>query len=240
MTTSSGVVLGAICARGGSKGVPRKNLRSLAGRPLLAHTIECARRARTLDALAVSTDDNEIARTAREWGVEVPFLRPAELARDESSKWDVFRHLVQTWEQRENRRVELLVDLDVGVPLRDPEDVDACVRQLRSTAADAVTTAYEPERNPYFNMVECDAEGWARVVKTNGAPITRRQAAPAVYSLSPAVWAVKRDALWAFAHWSQARLGLHVIPRRRALDIDTILDLQMIEAMLAIEPRPSR
>jgi len=236
MNEESTVVLGAICARGGSKGVPRKNLRSLAGQPLIAHTIACAKQAQTLDALAISTDDAEIADIARQCGVAVPFMRPPELAQDQSSKWHVFRHLVETWERLNGRRVSALIDLDVAVPLRSPEDVDACVRQLLSTAADAVTTAYEPERNPYFNMVEIGADGWARVVAGGGGPITRRQDAPQVLSLSPAVWAVKRDALWNFEHWSLARLGLHPIPRRRAIDIDTELDLQFVEFLLAAAP----
>lgn len=229
----SPLALGAICARGGSKGVPRKNLRTLAGRPLIAHTIECAGAATTLDALVVSTDDPEIAQVAAKWGAPVPFMRPAALARDESSKWDVFRHLVETWERLDGRRIDVLVDLDTGVPLRTPDDIDACVRALVSTDADAVTTAYEPERNPYFNMVETDADGSARLVKGGDRPITRRQDAPAVFSLSPAVWAIRRDALWTYEHWSRARLRLHLMPRFRAIDIDTDLDFRFVEFLMA-------
>lgn len=227
------VVLGAICARGGSKGVPRKNLRTLAGRPLIAHTIECVRAAATLDALVVSTDDREIADVAAAWGAPVPFMRPAELARDDSSKWDVFRHVVEAWERLDGRRVAALVDLDTGVPLRTAEDVDACVRALLSSDADAVTTAYEAERNPYFNMVEVGIDGGAHVVVGGERPITRRQDAPAVYSLSPSVWAVKRDALWSCEHWSRARLRVHLVPRERAVDIDTELDFRLVEFLMA-------
>src|SRR5581483_6362460 len=106
------MIIGAVCARGGSKGVPRKNLRALAGKPLIAHTIACARACADLDRIVVSTDDAEIADTARFYGAEVPFIRPEHLARDDSSKWDVFRHLVLTLEELTGRRVEILVDLD--------------------------------------------------------------------------------------------------------------------------------
>ncbi|HXH25463.1 MAG TPA: acylneuraminate cytidylyltransferase family protein [Vicinamibacterales bacterium] len=229
-------VLGVICCRGGSKGVPRKSLRSVAGRPLIAHAIQCARECPALDALIVSTDDSEIARVAAEWGAQVPFPRPAELAQDDSSKWDVFRHAVEEWERRGGRRVDVLVDLDTGVPMRTPADVEGCVRELLATGADVVATAYIPERNPYFNMVEDGPDGFVRVVKPSARPVTRRQDAPVVHALSPAVWVVRREALWACEHWSRARMRVHIIPRERALDIDTPFDLRIVEWLM--EERP--
>jgi CMP-N,N'-diacetyllegionaminic acid synthase len=230
------MVLGVICCRGGSKGVPRKSLRPVAGRPLIAHAIQCARQCPVLDALIVSTDDPEIARVAVEWGAPVPFRRPAELAQDESSKWDVFRHAVEEWERRGGRRVDILVDLDTGVPMRTPGDVEGCLRELLATGAEVVATAYVPERNPYFNMVEDAPDGFVRVVKPSAHPVTRRQDAPMVHALSPAVWVVRRDALWRYEHWSRARMRVHVIPRERALDIDTPFDLRMVEWLM--EERP--
>src|SRR5215211_8136426 len=105
-------IVGAICARGGSKGVPRKNVRLLAGKPLIAHTIECARACPFFDRIVTSTDDDEIADIARQHGADVPFLRPSHLAQDDSPKWWVFRHLVQYLEQVGGERVDVLVDLD--------------------------------------------------------------------------------------------------------------------------------
>src|SRR5688572_25473288 len=113
-------IVGAICARGGSKGVPRKNLLCLAGKPLIAHAIECAKASSVLRRVVVSTDDPEIARIAKDYGADVPFIRPAALAQDESSKWHVFRHLVKSLEAIDNNRVDVLADLDSGVPLRRP------------------------------------------------------------------------------------------------------------------------
>src|SRR5437588_503832 len=112
MNTGNTGIVGAICARGGSKGVPRKNLRLLNGKPLIAHTIQCALACQILERVVVSTDDAEIAEVARYYGAEVPFMRPEHLAQDASPKWPVFQHLVQGLEQMSGRRVDVLVDLD--------------------------------------------------------------------------------------------------------------------------------
>jgi CMP-N,N'-diacetyllegionaminic acid synthase len=231
------MIVGAICARGGSKGVPRKNLRPLAGLPLIAHTIQCAQACPILQRVVVSTDDNEIMEVAKQYGAEVPFVRPAHLAQDDSSKWLVFRHLVQTLEQMTGRRIDVLVDLDTGVPLRQPSDIVGCVEQLLSGQAEVVGTAYEAERNPYFNMVEVDANGFAKIVKPPAKPIAYRQAAPLVYSLSPAVYAMLRDALWQYEHWSEAKLQIHVVPRERAVDIDTELDSRFVEYLMQLQEK---
>ncbi len=233
-------VVGSICARGGSKGVPRKNLRPLAGKPLIVHTIECARACPDLDRVVVSTDDEEIARVARQAGAEVPFLRPVHLAQDDSSKWDVFRHLVETLESLDNCRVEVLADLDTGVPLRQPEDISRCIRILLESDADVVVTAYIPDRNPYFNMVEVDSNGYARVSKPLAVPITHRQAAPEVYGLSPAVYAIRRDALWKFEHWALSKMKISVLPRERAVDIDTEIDFRFVEFLMEQKERQKR
>src|SRR5262245_22290317 len=226
------MVVGAVCARGGSKGVPRKNLRCLAGKPLITHAIQCAHSCSTLRRVVVSTDDHAIADLSREQGAEVPFIRPAHLALDDTSKWPVFQHLVEALEHADGERVDVLVDLDAGVPLRRPSDIDGCVNQLLSGTADVVATAYEADRNPYFNMVELKADGFAKIVKSPGVPIVCRQAAPAVYNLSPAVYAIRRDALWKYSHWSEARLEIYPLPRERAIDIDSELDLRLAEFLL--------
>ena len=226
------MVVGAVCARGSSKGVPRKNLRCLAGKPLIAHAIQCAHSCSTLRRVVVSTDDHAIADVSREEGAEVPFIRPAHLALDDTSKWPVFQHLVEALEHADGERVDVLVDLDAGVPLRRPSDIDGCVNQLLSGTADVVSTAYEADRNPYFNMVELEAEGFAKIVKSPQVPIVCRQAAPPVYNLSPAVYAIRRDALWKYSHWSEARLEIYPLPRERAIDIDSELDLRLAEFLM--------
>jgi CMP-N,N'-diacetyllegionaminic acid synthase len=228
------LIIGSVCARGGSKGVPRKNLRTLEGtKPLIAYTIECALHCSALSRVVVSTDDEEIANVARQYGAEVPFLRPNHLAQDNSSKWDVFRHLVQTLEAFDGKKIDILVDLDTGVPLRTPKDIEACLGVLLDGEADVVVTAYEAERNPYFNMVELMPSGYAKIVKKPETPVAARQSAPVVYSLSPAVFAIRREALWKYEHWSQSRLQVYEIPRERAVDIDTELDYQFAQFLMS-------
>lgn len=185
-----------------------------------------------LDRVIVSTEDEEIAAVALQEGAEVPFLRPGNLAADNSPKWAVFQHLVQMLEARDSLKIEAFADLDAGCPLRLPDDVSACVESLLSTDADVVITASEPERNPYFNMVEVDIEGLAHVVKPLPRPITDRQSAPCVYSLSPSVFAIRRGALAAYSHWSEAKVRLHLIPRERAVDIDSEADFRYAEMLL--------
>lgn len=229
------MILGAVCARGGSKGIPRKNLRMLAGKPLIAHAIECGRECADLDRVVVSTDDEEIAETARRYGAEVPFMRPASLAEDSTSKWPVFRHLVTSYEKLHGVRVEMLVDLDSGVPLRLPEDITGCIRLLEHGKADVVVTGYPADRNPYFNMVERSPAGFMQTVKQSNPPVVARQLAPPVFSLSPAVFAIRRQALWDYTHWSQAKLDLYEMPRSRAVDIDSELDFQLVEYLMQNE-----
>lgn len=227
------MIVGAICARGGSRGVPRKALREVAGSTLLARAVDCALACPVLERVVVSTDDPEIAEGARERGAEVPFLRPAELATSDAPKWEVFRHLVTSLEGAGDEPVEVLVDLDVATPLRAPTDVTGAVAALQARDdLDLVTTAYPAERNPYFNQVEVGADGAAHVSKALSRPIHNRQQAPEVFSLSPAVFAIRRDALWRHPHWSVARFGIYPLPRDRGWDVDEEIDLEFVDWLL--------
>jgi CMP-N,N'-diacetyllegionaminic acid synthase len=242
-TSNRPLVVAAICARGGSKGVPRKNLRHLQGKPLIGRAVEQAVASGIFDRVVASTDDPEMARVAAEFGAEVPFLRPPELAQDRTNKWDVFRHLVTELEARSACRVGIIADLDTGAALRTLEDIQVAVERLVSTGADVCVTAYEADHNPYYNMVEVGSAGLARVCIQPAVPIANRQQAPAVYNLSPAIFAIRRDALWLHDHWSQCRMTLSVIPRERAVDIDTEFDLKLVEFLLSRQSgssQPSR
>jgi N-acylneuraminate cytidylyltransferase/CMP-N,N'-diacetyllegionaminic acid synthase len=231
METRRPRVLATICARGGSKGVPGKNLRSLLGKPLIAYAIECARACPTVDRIVVSTDSDKIAAVAESCGAPVPFRRPSELASDTSPKIAAIRHAVTYLAEKEGYEADIIVDLDVGVPLRRPEDITACVVTLEGNPdLDAVVTVYDAERNPYFNMVEI-RDGRARLVKDAPAPITRRQDAPKVYSVSPSVFAWRRGSL-SVTHLYEGRWGACPVPRERAVDIDDEMDLLFVESLL--------
>ena len=213
------MILGTICARSGSKGVPRKNLKELDGLPLILHTYEQATYSKELDKVIVSTDDLEIASLFGD--VQ---MRPAELATDTASKWDVFKYIAEC-----NPQYDILVDLDTGCPLRSISDISDCISKLM-TGFDVVVTAYEADRNPYFNMVEVDRSGHAWVC--NAQDIVNRQDAPKVYSLSPSVFAIKTEALFKYNHWSRAMMGIVEIPRRRGIDIDTQDDWDYVEYLM--------
>jgi CMP-N,N'-diacetyllegionaminic acid synthase len=229
------MILGLIAARGGSKRIPNKNMRDFCGWPLIYRTMWQAVKFSAFGQVVLSTDDPEIKRYCAPalWAQ----MRPAELATDTASKWDVFRYVAKTNELKPD---DILVDLDTGCPFRAPEDITACIEKLCnsptewSTGYDVVCTAYESDRNPHFNMVEGD--DWSVYVVGDGEynhEITRIQDAPQVWSISPAVFAIKVSALVKYAHWSTVdRMGIVVIPRERAWDIDTEFDWQIAEMIM--------
>jgi len=227
------MILGSICCRGGSKGVPGKNIRPLLGKPLIEYTIEAGLKSTMIDELIVSTDSEEIASIASSAGARVPFLRPSQLATDTANKWDVFRHLCESWESINNKTIDYLVDLDVTVPLKTEQDIDEAIRMALSYPdTDVVITGYDPERNPYFNMMEVTIDGMSQIVKKNEKPIVRRQDAPKVYSLTPAAFVIKRSAIFNLTHWSQGKCRIYPMDRYRAIDIDTEFDFELVEFIM--------
>lgn len=227
------MILATICCRGGSKGVPGKNIKPLKGKPLIAYTIDVAKNCSLINDLIVSTDDQGIADVAKQYGAKVPFMRPADLASDTASKWPVFIHAVETYEKLTGNTVDYLVDMDVTVPLKSTADIEGAIKMaLNDPSADVVITGYEPERNPYFNMVEIGENGFAEIVKKGAKPIVRRQDAPEIFSLTPAAYVVKKSALYAYEHWSKAKCKIYAMPRERAVDIDTEIDFKIVEFLM--------
>jgi CMP-N,N'-diacetyllegionaminic acid synthase len=226
-------ILGTICCRGGSKGVPGKNIRPLSGKPLIAYTIDAARQSVLLNDTIVSTDSKMIGAVAKQFGIKEVIERPAALATDTASKWPVFIHALEIYEQQHNIDVDYLTDMDITVPLKTTADIDGAIQlALADVETDVVITAYEPERNPYFNMMEINENGFAAIVKKSSSPIVRRQDAPAVYSLCPAAYVVKKEALYKYDHWSNAKCKLYIMPRNRAIDIDTEFDFKLVEFLM--------
>ncbi len=226
------MILCSICIRGGSKGVPKKNIRMLNGNPLLFYTIDCAKKAHGFDDIVISSDSDEMLEIAQQLGAEKIIKRPDHLASDTSSKWDVFIHLVEDYEAKTGLTVDYLVDLDVTVPLRKPEHIEGAIKMMLDNNTDVVITGYEPERNPYFNMMELSDGKYATMVKKTDKPIVRRQDAPVVFSLTPAVYVVRKEALYQFKHWSEARCMIYEIPRQNAVDIDTEFDFKLVEFLM--------
>ena len=230
-------VVAAIFARGGSKGVPRKNLRLLGGKPLLAHAIDAARASTLIQRVIISTEDDEIAAVGRQYGAEVPFRRPAELAGDTSPEWLAWQHALDSLGQEVGGRTpDVMVSVPTTSPLRATEDIDACIRLLLETDADAVVTVKHAERSPYFNIVAPDAAGLVKPVMALAVPVSRRQDAPPVYDLTTVAYAV-RPAFIRGAHGLfEGRLRAILVPSDRALDIDTELDLEFAEFLMQRRP----
>ena len=210
-----------------------KNIRALRGKPLIAYTINVALSCKLLNDVIVSTDSTVIENAAKQFGIGEIIHRPSELATDTASKWKVFIHAVKMYERAHEVDVDYIVDMDVTVPLKKTVDIEGAIQlALEDNAADVVITGYEPERNPYFNMMEINEAGFAQIVKEPCTPIVRRQDAPTVYSLTPAAYVIKKQALYDYEHWSKAKCKIYVMPRARAIDVDTELDFKLVEFLM--------
>lgn len=223
--------IATICARGGSQGVPGKNIRPLHGKPLIVHTIEQAQACSGIDGVYVSTDSPDIAAVATAAGAIVPYLRPAELATSSAPKVPVIEHLVKHLQQV-GQEISTVVDLDPTSPLRDVEDIIAAMALLDADT-DVVITAYEAEKNPYFNMVERKPDGNIGVVKAPPGAVVGRQAAPEVFSMNASIYVWRPEAL-ARGIW-QNQVQLYVMPRERSIDIDSELDLFFVEKLMEMK-----
>jgi len=224
-------VLCTICMRGGSKGVPGKNLRNLHGKPLMAYTIDQAKRSFLFEYVVVSTDSAEIAETAKQYGAEAWFLRPAELATDTAPKLPVIRHAFLEAEKYYGHEFEILVDLDATSPLRSVEDIKNSFEQFNAEGADILITGSPSRKNPYFNMVEI-TDGRVCKVKELQSPPVRRQDAPAVYDMNASIYIWKREALLECETLFTEKTSLYVMPERRSIDVDTELDWELVEFII--------
>jgi N-acylneuraminate cytidylyltransferase len=221
-----------IFARGGSKGLPRKNLLPVAGKPLVGHAIDAARAVPEVDRVIVSTDDREIADVARSFGAEIPFMRPAELAADNAPETDAWKHAVRTLQELDGgRRLDVFLCVPCTAPLRLPADLVACLRELEHPDTDLVITATEALRNPYYNMVQFDDWGYVNLVIPPERAVTRRQDVPQVYNMTTVAYAAHGEHVLRMKRLFEGRVRMVIIPRERALDIDEALDLELAEFM---------
>ena len=219
----------SICARGGSIGVPRKNVRLLQGLPLIAHSIRQALACPEIDAVYVSTDDDETAAIAREHGAIVPFKRPAELATSSVGKLPVIQHLIAHLETS-GVNITRIVDLQPTSPLRRVEDISAAIALL-DPKVDVVITGYLTDKNPYFSMVERKSDGNVGLVAKIDGGFTTRQSAPTVYAMNGSVYVWHRNTLDKGLWGGQVRL--HEMPPERSVDIDGELDFRLCELILS-------
>jgi CMP-N-acetylneuraminic acid synthetase len=226
-------IVAGIFARGGSKGVPRKNIRMLAEKPLIAHAIETARASRFIDRVIVSTEDEEIAAVARRYGAEVPFMRPADLAKDDSPEWLSWQHAVRTLCGKDGRPAwRAFVCVPTTSPLRSLSDVDGCIEMFLESDADIVIAVSPASRSPYFNMVTLDDKGYARLVIRPSKAAFRRQDVPAAYDMTTIVYVARPEFVLRADSMFQGKVMARIVPSERALDIDTELDFEIAEFLL--------
>lgn len=234
MAVSETRAIAFIFARGGSKGVPGKNIKLLGGKPLIAHAIDVARAARGIETVIVSTDDAAIADVARQFGAEVPFVRPAELAQDTSSEWLAWRHAIE-WVRAERGPFDLFVSLPATSPFRAVEDVEAVLRAMNDDPeADIAITVAEANRSPYFNMVKLGGDGYADLVIRPEGKVSRRQDAPAMFDITTVAYAARPDFVLSANGIFEGKVAAVVVPQERALDIDTPFDFRVAEAIAAM------
>lgn len=222
-------IVAFVFARGGSKGLPRKNLLPLAGKPLIVHSIDTALALPRVSRVVVSTDDEEIAEISRGAGADVPFLRPPELATDDAPEWLAWQHAIRVLREQ-GEVVDVFLSLPPTSPLRTPEDVNCCLEALAGSQADMVISVREAERNPYFNMVRRDQDGTIRLALEG--KFHRRQDAPELFDITTVAYAARADFVLSATRIFDGRVRAVNIPRERALDIDTHFDMLVAEALL--------
>ena len=226
-------IVGFIFARGGSKGVPKKNIRLLAGKPLIAYAIETAFQSEFIDRVVVSTDDGKIARVAQDYGAEVPFVRPKELAQDNSPEWLAWQHAIRTLKERDkSREFDVFVSVPPTAPLRAVEDVDNAIQTFLDSDADIVITVKRASRHPSFNMITLDEQNCAKLVLPLDKQIIRRQDAPPVYDITTLAYVASPKFIMESKSVFEGRVKAVLIPEERALDIDTELDFQFAEYLI--------
>ena len=219
-------VLAIIPARGGSKGVPRKNIREVAGKPLIAWTIEEAKKSGYIDRVVISTDDQEIADIAVQWGGEIPFLRPAELARDDSPGIAPVIHILTT----SDFFYDLVVLLQPTSPLRTIEDIDGAIAQMVNKNATACVSVVEPDKSPYW-MYTMNGDG--HLVQLLDGNYARRQDIPEVYALNGAVYVAETSWLLRKQTFVTDETIAYIMPKERSIDIDTETDLAISSIILS-------
>ena len=224
-----------IFARGGSKGLPGKNIRALNGKPLIAWSIEHALAVPRIDRIIVSTDSAEVAEVARQHGAEVPFMRPAELAGDNSPEWLAWRHALNYLKESTGALQEVMVSVPTTAPLRLPIDIENCLDEYEKGNADMVITVTDAHRSPYFNMVKTNADGSVGLVNPPQSTIARRQDAPVVYDMATVCYVANPEFVMAHNSTFEGRVKAVHVPTERAIDIDTLLDFQIAECLLNIK-----
>lgn len=227
-------ILGLIPARGGSKGLPRKNIKPLLGKPLIAWTIEQALASRYLDRLVVSTDDKEIAEISKKYGADVPFMRPKELAKDNAKGIDVVLHAIYWLKENDNRRqYDLIILLQPTSPLKTTEDIDKAIELLFLKEAKAIVSVCEVDHHPL----------WANTLPEDGCMKDfikqeimnkNRQELPVFYRLNGAIYLAYCNYIKKQKSFFGEKTFAYIMPKSRSVDIDDEIDFKLAEILMKV------
>jgi len=224
-------ILGLIPARGGSKGLPRKNIKILMGKPLIAWTIEQALASKYLDRVIVSTDDEEIATISKKYGAEIPFMRPKELATDEARGIDVILHTIN-WMEKNDKTYDLIILLQPTVPLRSSEDIDKAIELLFSKKAKGILSVCEVEHHPYWSNT-LPEDGCMKDFVEAEIMNKNRQELPTFYRLNGAIYIAYIEYLKAQNGFFGENSYAYIMPKERSIDIDNEIDFKLAELLMA-------
>jgi len=224
---SDKTILAIIPARGGSKGVPRTNIRDVAGKPLIAWTIEEAKKSQYIDCLILSSEDEEIISVAKAWGCEVPFIRPVELAQDNTPGIDPVLHAIS-----EAPGYDFVVLLQPTSPLRTVYDIDGCIELCAKSGNSASVTVVESGKSPFW-MYIMDEQGRLQPLIGSDGACARRQDLPKVFALNGAVYTARTDWLVREKTFVTDETVAYLMSIERSLDIDTEIDVEVAQFFLA-------
>ncbi|WP_238883204.1 cytidylyltransferase domain-containing protein [Clostridium sp. YIM B02551] len=223
-------ILAIIPARGGSKGIPRKNIKMLDNKPLIAYTIEEAKKSKYIDRVIVSTEDNEIAEIAKKYGAEVPFLRPEELSKDDTPGIEPIIHCLDWFEESQNFTPEYTICLQCTSPFRKSEHIDEAIEKLINNDGDSIVSICESEISPF----------WMKKIENNKMVdfleksefYARRQDVPKVYQLNGAIYITNTQLLREIRNWYTDNTLPYIMNKESSLDIDDILDFKFAEVLI--------
>ena len=225
------MIIGHIGVRAGSKGVKGKNFRDLHGKPLLQYSLDQLLKHPMVDHVIISTDGEEMRDFAVERGAVDIGLRPAHLANDTASKWDVWVHALEMAEQKIGP-VTTFLDLDCTAPLREMDDISNALKLFEADKPDMVMSCCKANKNPYFNMVEPDETGALHISKPLKGPIVARQQAPIVYEHAASTYVLDPAYLRRASSLYEGRVIPYVMPAERCIDIDEEFDFKLVEWLM--------
>lgn len=229
-------ILAIIPARGGSKGVPRKNIRLLAGKPLIYWTISTALNTECLDRVIVSTDDSEIAEKSKEYGAEVPFLRPVEYAQDQTSDYPVYYHTLKWLKENEDYEPDIVVWLRPTTPLRKKNDIEEAIQLYTDTKPDWVRSVCSVEHHPYWMFsVDDDFNMEPFIEGIDVRQYLRRQSLPSVYRINGVIDVTRPSLLKDSNKLYCGKLKAYIMPIERSIDIDTEKDFMILENLFSLK-----